>query len=442
MGKWSASLAVVRVSFIACVVAGCGQVDDGPPALAEESAPDREGGGSTGEPSGAAPAAPGSPEGSTPGSSGPPTTDPTAGPTAFAWDESMTPSSSFALVAQDLLATCDDAVTKLDALAAPTSFVDSGTSASDPKRIASRAIWETLDDVMPSLGYCARLLGPAQAKARAAIVAYVAKLSQVYVGGLDTDATSDNDDPGNPINEHHLLPVVFAIDMIHAKLGAADLAMADALVSKAETRVAKFMSALASADNRRWNGWQTRAVVFRAAGALVRGDAAKASALAASFDQHVADTFAAPAGWKPSSCANLAAVQGYGSRHLQRSDAFNAHVQPLAQIAQLIALRPSFASAASQANVASAFEVLAPYATGQKTHEEYVCTTLEYDKAQRAAGAPGFSGTWNPASATVAFRFGRITTPDIKTWTDSFTTAGPRPWMDVFLAGKGDVVKL
>ena len=55
------------------------------------------------------------------------------------------------------------------------------------------------------------------------------------------------------------------------------------------------------------------------------------------------------------------------------------------------------------ASLAAALNWLVPYATGEKTHEEYVHTKIKFDLQRRDAGMPGFSGMWEPASANNLF---------------------------------------
>lgn len=427
MGEAKSAAFAVACGIAAIGLAGCADVSgEAPPAdlparegdrapVAMDPAPAQDG------PPNASPAEPSAPAAA-------PATDQAAGSTAFAWDEAQVTGPTWAVRANALLAACADAGAKLAALEVPAAFVDEGKAPTDPARVKSAGIWRTLEDVMPHLGYCARIVNHTQAASRAAIVAYVKKLATTYVGGTDANPTSDDDDPGNPVNEVHLLPVVFAIDMIHAELIGADLTFADGLLSGLELRVAKFMSALSASDTRRVNNWQTRALTLRAAGALVRGATAtaKAQELAAAIDQHVADVFVTPAGWKLSSCMNLASIGAYGSANLQRTDSLESHLQPILQLVRLSALRPGYLSPASQASLASGLAVLQPYATGAKTHSENVCGT-------------GSVLPWNPANATVALRFARLAVPAVKPWTDSFAKTPSHLWLDVLAAGKGDV---
>ncbi|HTD04010.1 alginate lyase family protein [Undibacterium sp.] len=51
------------------------------------------------------------------------------------------------------------------------------------------------------------------------------------------------------------------------------------------------------------------------------------------------------------------------------------------------------------ATLAAGLNWLLPYALGEKTHEEYVHTTVKFDLQRRDAGVPGFTGQWEPRSS-------------------------------------------
>jgi hypothetical protein len=55
--------------------------------------------------------------------------------------------------------------------------------------------------------------------------------------------------------------------------------------------------------------------------------------------------------------------------------------------------------AANGATLASALNWLTPYATGVKTHEEFVHSSVPFDAKRREAGLPGYSGEWDPKNA-------------------------------------------
>ncbi|RQH06188.1 alginate lyase family protein [Paraburkholderia dinghuensis] len=59
--------------------------------------------------------------------------------------------------------------------------------------------------------------------------------------------------------------------------------------------------------------------------------------------------------------------------------------------------------ATNGATLAKALDWLTPYATGEKTHEEFVRSTVPFDARRREAGLPGFTGAWDPKNAAELF---------------------------------------
>jgi hypothetical protein len=55
------------------------------------------------------------------------------------------------------------------------------------------------------------------------------------------------------------------------------------------------------------------------------------------------------------------------------------------------------------ATLAKGLGWLLPYASGERTHEEYVHTTVKFDHQRRDAGVAGFSGPWHPQSSAALF---------------------------------------
>jgi hypothetical protein len=59
--------------------------------------------------------------------------------------------------------------------------------------------------------------------------------------------------------------------------------------------------------------------------------------------------------------------------------------------------------AANGATLGKALDWLTPYAMGEKTHEEFVHSTVPFDARRREAGLPGFTGAWDPKHAAELF---------------------------------------
>lgn len=55
------------------------------------------------------------------------------------------------------------------------------------------------------------------------------------------------------------------------------------------------------------------------------------------------------------------------------------------------------------ATLAAALDWLLPYARGERTHLEYVHTTVKFDLQRRDAGVPGFTGPWEPKTSGQLF---------------------------------------
>lgn len=58
---------------------------------------------------------------------------------------------------------------------------------------------------------------------------------------------------------------------------------------------------------------------------------------------------------------------------------------------------------ANGASLGAAIDWLVPYATGQRSHQEFVHTHVQFDKDRAGAGEAGYSGTWQPKSSATLF---------------------------------------
>jgi hypothetical protein len=58
---------------------------------------------------------------------------------------------------------------------------------------------------------------------------------------------------------------------------------------------------------------------------------------------------------------------------------------------------------ANGATLGIALDWLTPYALGEKTHEEFVHSSVAFDAKRREAGVPGYEGQWDPAGAGELF---------------------------------------
>ncbi len=81
----------------------------------------------------------------------------------------------------------------------------------------------------------------------------------------------------------------------------------------------------------------------------------------------------------------------------------------------------------NHATLASGLNWLLPYASGEKTHEEYVRTTVQFDRERRDAGVGGFKGLWKPAKS--ADLYGMAATLDARYLPLARSLAAQAAWM-------------
>jgi hypothetical protein len=86
----------------------------------------------------------------------------------------------------------------------------------------------------------------------------------------------------------------------------------------------------------------------------------------------------------------------------------------------------------SGATLQGALDWLAPYATGDKTHEEFVPATAPSDPARSATGLPGFNGDWTPQDAAELFYLAARLDARYQPIALRLTPAPP-PWLAVCL---------
>lgn len=58
---------------------------------------------------------------------------------------------------------------------------------------------------------------------------------------------------------------------------------------------------------------------------------------------------------------------------------------------------------ANGASLGAALDWLVPYATGQRSHQEFLHTHVQFDKDRAKVGEPGYSGTWDAKSSATLF---------------------------------------
>jgi hypothetical protein len=250
-------------------------------------------------------------------------------------------------------------------------IVGEGRLESDPERIRSRAALKDIDKV-EALAWAWAVSGDER----------YARKAREYIDAWAKVNRSD----GNPINETKMEPMIEAYDLLRPTYDADSRARIDrwlndrALTVWNDPRVRK-------------ENWQShRLKIVGLIGATTGSDAV----------WRLADD-----GFKDQIGSNF--VDGGESVDFKRRDALHYHlyaVQPLVKlacVAQNKGERLFDYTAGNGASLREAVDFVTPYATGQKTHREFVDSQVAFDRKRANAGQKEYSPhDWNP-KASVSF---------------------------------------
>lgn len=142
------------------------------------------------------------------------------------------------------------------------------------------------------------------------------------------------------------------------------------------------------------NNWQSHRVKLVTVAAAALGDRAMLEQAHQLFKQQIADNVL-PDG-------SVTDFQDRDALHYVVYD-----LEPLVQAA--LAAKPYGIGGdwltlnANGASLGAALDWLVPYATGQRSHEEFVHTHVPFDTARAKVGEVGYAGTWQPKSSATLF---------------------------------------
>jgi hypothetical protein len=206
----------------------------------------------------------------------------------------------------------------------------------------------------------------------------------------------------NPVDEAELIQFLFGLDLVR-----------DRLPRDVAERIPAFGTQLAQAyltparrvgdDSTLLNNWQSHRVKLATAGAYLSGDARWIDAARAAFVAHVRQN-----------------VHHDGSTYdFAQRDAMHYVVydlEPLLMAASMAAAHGDdwYGATEIRGRLASALEWLAPYARGERQHEEFVRSTVKFDARRAAAHVPGYAGLWQRNEAADLYRIGTGLDPQFR----------------------------
>ena len=198
----------------------------------------------------------------------------------------------------------------------------------------------------------------------------------------------------NPIDETHFEGLILAYDMTASALPVKTRNAAMAFLTKfANGYIGQIDAQPRPLTGSFKNNWQSHRVKLVSMAAFTLDNRKMINAAQRLYVEHIGDNIA-PDG----------ATVDFAERDALHYVTYD--LQPLVTAA-LAARRHNRnwlpEKAANGASLAAALDWLTPYATGAKTHEEFVHSDVPFDVKRREAGLPGYSGQWDPKNATELF---------------------------------------
>ncbi len=220
----------------------------------------------------------------------------------------------------------------------------------------------------------------------------------------------------NPISESQFHWLALAYEFGHGQLTATT----DAEVSRLFRQMAAgYLAPPRSGGGTRTNNWQSHRVKLAATLAFAVNDAALITESREAFQKQLADNIGSDG-----------EVIDFRQRDALHYVTYS--LEPLL-IAALVAARHGEnwygLQGSNGATLERALQWLAPYASGRKQHEEFVRSSVAFDRTRAMAGVPGFTGLWQPQKALTCYQIAARLQPG---WIPLAVWLGPAPaWLEL-----------
>jgi len=186
---------------------------------------------------------------------------------------------------------------------------------------------------------------------------------------------------GNPIDETNLDSFAVTFDLIHANLRNDAEQRARTLFRTMATTYLDWLDANFASDPYNWSSHRVKLAVL---GAYISGDRDLIDRAAHAYARHVKQNI------RPDG-----SVDDFYKRDAMHYVVYDLEPLAVAALAARAHGQDWFhTSATGSPSVQMGVDWLLPYALGQKTHEEFVHSTVKFDADRAAAGEHGYSGMW------------------------------------------------
>ena len=197
----------------------------------------------------------------------------------------------------------------------------------------------------------------------------------------------------NPIDETNLDMVINAYALTAADLSPETREASRRLISSlGNGYIAHIQQFHGPKKGTQTNNWQSHRIKLITVAAVALGDRAMLQQAFGLFKQQIADNVLAD--------GSVTDFQDRDALHYVVYD-----LEPLVQAA--LAAKADggdwLHAAVNGTSLSAALDWLVPYANGERSHEEFVHTRVQFDKDRARVGEAGYSGTWQPKSSATLF---------------------------------------
>jgi Alginate lyase len=230
----------------------------------------------------------------------------------------------------------------------------------------------------------------------------------------------------NPIDETRFEPVFVAFDLTRSDLPTATQQHVVALFRGMATGYLDWEDKNGSKDIDNWNSHRIKHAVLSA---YLTGDPSLITRAAAAFSHQVKQNI------RPDG-----SVDDFYKRDALHYVTYDLEPLTIASLAAKAHGEDWFRTAKTgKPSVEMAVDWLIPYATGEKTHQEFAHSTVKFDADRDKAGEHGYSGAWEPAASVNLFT--------LASWQDSHyaavltkictnTSRQPTAWVQLVMNGE------
>ena len=197
----------------------------------------------------------------------------------------------------------------------------------------------------------------------------------------------------NPIDETNLDMVINAYALTAADLSPETREASRRLISSlGNGYIAHIQQFHGPKKGTQTNNWQSHRIKLITVAAVALGDRAMLQQAFGLFKQQIADNVLADG-----------SVTDFHDRDALHYVVYD--LEPLVQAA--LAAKADggdwLHATVNGTSLSAALDWLVPYANGERSHEEFVHTRVQFDKDRARVGEAGYSGTWQPKSSATLF---------------------------------------